>query len=231
MMEKIEKTVEIAEIISNTIESTKYRKKVGQRLEKIFKYENATGKKIQYSYFYKKHMSNYYSPATASRYFDRWLKGESNILDYPEVLTALNKDEKVKAHLGYLLGLDVFLCDSLEEYRHVIEHDLPTYVLDKEGNIVEELPSQPYIDYMRIINEVYEHIATNAELDSLLKEYLPVFKDSGLGLSVSGSMMDYSITMIQAETGKKKRFNKDSFEDFLKKKNEYLNKLFEEYEE
>lgn len=231
MNEKYEKTVDVAEIISNLIGATKYRKKVGQRLEKIFKYENATGKKIKYSYFYKKSMMDNYSEATASRYFDRWLKGESNILVYPEVLEELHKDEKLDVHLGYLLGLDVFLCDSLEEYKHVIEHDLPTYVVDKDGNKVQELPAQPYINYMRILNEVYEDLASKTELESLAKDYLPIFKDSGLGLMMSGNDKDFCVSMIQVKTGKSKRFNKDSFEEFLKKKNEYMNKLFEEYEE
>lgn len=230
MKENFEKVIDIAENISNAIGTTKYRKKVGQRLEKIFKCENATGKKIKYSYFYKEHMMNY-SEATASRYFDRWLKGESNILEYTEVLRALIEDEKVNAHLGYLLGLDVFLCDSLEEYKHVIEHDLPTYNLDKNGNPIEVLPSEPYIDYMRIINEIYEDLASKTELESLAKDYFPIFKDSGLGLMMSGNEKDFGVSMIQVKTGKSKRFTKESFEDFLKKKNEYMNKLFEEYEE
>lgn len=230
MEEYFEKVVGIAEDISNVIGATKYRKKVGQRLEKIFKYENSTGKKIKYSYFYNKYMQNQGS-ATASRYFDHWLKGERDILQCTEVLKALHEDEQLNAHLGYLLGLDVFLCDSLEEYKHVIEHDLPTYYLDKDYNTVEVLPSEPYIDYIRITNEFHKQIKINEELESLVKDYFPIFKDSGLGLMMSGNNKDFGVSMIQVKTGKSKRFNKDSFEEFLNKKNEYMNKLFEEYEE
>jgi len=133
----------ISEIISKEIGISKYKIKVGQRLEKIFKSENPTGKKIKYSYFYKKYMD--YTEATASRYFDRYLKGEdSNLLEHPEILNALHSDEMIQAHIGYLLGFDLFICDTLEEYKKLREKFEDPDVFEAEKNkFLQEHPDCP----------------------------------------------------------------------------------------
>ena len=226
-----EEAKRISDLISKGIGISDYKKKIGERLEKIFKSENATGDKIMYSYFYKKYMGTY-SERTASRYFDRWRKGEQgNILEYPEVLNALHTDEKIQAHIGYLLGFDLFDCSSLEEYKRYIEHDMPTYLYNpktKETKLIEE--AHPYIDYDEIEKNINDAIYQREQCNMLAQKYFPIFDNSGLGLIVSGTIKEPEISMIQSKTGISKDFDIEEFNKFLSMIHASMNQCFNDFE-
>ena len=146
----------------------------------------------------------------------------------------MHYDEKIQANVGYLLGYDQFECSSLQEYKEKIEHQLPTVCLDSAGNITDILQPQPYIEDINakneILNRLIEERLEREKLDSLAKEYLPIFKNSGLGIMLSGDISCPEISIIQTNTGITKYFDKDSIHDFMNTIYDAMNKCFIDFD-